>query len=99
MRRGSEVLWSPRSTRDLIDIWKYFARLGSPEFADALLTDIAAAVDRIAESPLAWQERSDLVRGVRGAPVHPYIIFYRIADGTPEIVRVLHERRNSPALL
>jgi plasmid stabilization system protein ParE len=32
--------------------------------------------------------------GLRFVLVHPYTLFYRVTDGTAEIVRVLHERRN-----
>jgi plasmid stabilization system protein ParE len=47
----------------------------------------------------AWRERTELMRGIHGVPVHPYTIFYRIADHSPEIVRVLHERRDTASIL
>jgi toxin ParE1/3/4 len=37
--------------------------------------------------------------GLRSTLVHPYVIFYRIKDETVQIVRVLHGRRNFPAIL
>jgi len=42
----SEVgaLWSPAAQQDLTDIWSYFAKLASPEIADALLMELNAAV-------------------------------------------------------
>lgn len=94
-----DALWSPAAQQDLIDIWSYFAKLASPEIADALVVDINAAVHLIVENPHAWRERTELMRGIHGVPVHPYTIFYRIADHSPEIVRVLHERRDTARIL
>jgi toxin ParE1/3/4 len=94
-----DVLWSPAAQQDLIDIWVYFAKLGSTEIADTLLTEINSAVGLIAENPHAWRERSELILGIHGLPVRPYTIFYRIAYRTPEIVRVLHERRDAARVL
>jgi toxin ParE1/3/4 len=94
-----DVLWSPAAQQDLIDIWVYFAKLASLEIADTLLTELNSAVALIAENPHAWRERSELIQGIHGVPVRPYTIFYRIADRTPEIVRVLHERRDAARVL
>ena len=99
MRPRNDLIWSPASQEDLRDIWKYFARLASPEVADSLLTEIHVAAERIAENPLAWRERTELKRGVHGLPLHPYTIFYRINKDAPEVVRVLHERRNTRRIL
>ena len=30
--------------------------------------------------------------------VHPYTLFYRVVDGSVEVVRVLHERRDFAAV-
>lgn len=92
-------LWSPAAQDDLIDIWGYFAKLASPEIADALLYELETTATLIAENPDAWRERNDLMRGIHAVPVHPYTIFYRIIDREPEIVRVLHERRDIVQIL
>jgi toxin ParE1/3/4 len=86
MRPRHDLIWSPASQEDLRDIWKYFARLASPEVAENLLTEIHVAADRIAENPLGSRERTELKRGIHGLPVHPYTIFYRIKNDTPEVV-------------
>jgi toxin ParE1/3/4 len=99
MRPSIDALWSPAARQDLIDIWSYFARLASPEVADALVTEITVATTLIVENPHGWCERTELMRGIHGVPVHPYMIFYRISDHMPEIVRVLHERRDSAKIL
>ncbi|MFZ3224218.1 MAG: type II toxin-antitoxin system RelE/ParE family toxin [Xanthobacteraceae bacterium] len=54
---------------------------------------------RRAPNPLGWRERTELLPGIHSFPVHPYTVFYRIADNVPEIVRVLHERRDAINIL
>jgi len=102
------ALWSPAAEQDLLGIWDYFARAAAPEVADNLLHEIKWATDRIVSvDPRMWRVRSDVMPHVRGglrsAPIHPYIIFYRI-NPTPErddieIIRVLHQERDLPTLL
>lgn len=99
MRPKIDALWSPAAKQDLIDIWVYFAELASLEIADGLVTEITLATALIAENPHGWRERPELMRGIHGVPVHPYMIFYRVVDNLPEIVRVLHERRDSSQIL
>jgi plasmid stabilization system protein ParE len=94
-----DALWSPAAQQDLIDIWGYFAKLASPEIADALVMELNATANLIVENPHAWRERTELMRGIHAVPVHPYTIFYRIADHSPEIVPVLHERRDTASIL
>ena len=108
--RDPQVLWSPASRQDLIDIWTYFARVASPEIADKLLREIDAAGNRIASvDPRMWRLRLDLIPdlpgGLRSAPVHPYAIFYRLTPPIKgehfdvEIIRVLHQQRDLPSIL
>jgi plasmid stabilization system protein ParE len=46
-----ELIWAAEARRDLIDIWKYFARTASPEIADKLLRDIRTAAERLRDHP------------------------------------------------
>jgi toxin ParE1/3/4 len=98
MRRTRRVVWAPRAKQDLLDIWRYYARVASPEIADNMLRRLAGASEAIARNPLARRARDDLVPELRSALVPPHTIFFRLADGDIEIVRVLHERRDFPAL-
>jgi toxin ParE1/3/4 len=43
--------------------------------------------------------RDDIRPGLRAVIVHPYAVFYRVGEGEVEVVRVLHQRRDLPALL
>jgi toxin ParE1/3/4 len=99
MRPTIEPIWSPAARQDLIDIWEYFLTLASPDIADGLVVELNDAAATIAENSHGWRERPDLLRGIHAFPVHPYTIFYRVNDNIPEIVRILHERRDTSHIL
>jgi toxin ParE1/3/4 len=92
------LVWAPAARNDLRDIWRYFVGVASPEIADRLLRDIQRAGERVRQRPLAWRARDEVMPGLRSILVHPYVIFYRFSEGTVEIVRVLHQRRNLAAV-
>jgi toxin ParE1/3/4 len=91
------VVWAPKSKRDLRDVWRYYERVASVEIADKLLREINEAGQRLADQAFMWRARDEVMPGLRSVLVHPYTIFYRVDDGTVEIVRVLHERRDFAA--
>lgn len=103
----NRIFWSPRAEQDLIEIREHFARVASPDVADRLLHEIGFATDHLATDPRMWRVRRDVMPdppgGLRSIPVHPYVVFYRIAPQSPEermdveIIRVLHQRRDLPA--
>ena len=92
------VFWAPRSKRDLREVWRYYARVASPEIADKLLREISTTGERLRERAHMWRVRDEILPGLRSVLVHPYTIFYRLNDGVVEIVRVLHERRDFTAV-
>lgn len=98
MPRARRVVWAPRARQDLLDVWRYYARVASPDIADNMLRNIERAAEAIARNPLARRSRDDLLPGLRSALVSPHTVFFRIQDGDVEIVRVLHQRRDFPAL-
>lgn len=99
MPRARRVVWAPRAKQDLLDIWRYYARVASPDLADNILRGIGQVGEAIGRNPLAWRVRDDLIPGLRSALVSPHTVFYRVRDHDIEIVRVLHERRDFPAVL
>jgi toxin ParE1/3/4 len=42
--------------------------------------------------------RDELVPGLRSVLAHPHVIFYRISSDMIEVARVLHQRRDLPAI-
>ena len=96
MAKLRALAWSPRARQDLRDIWRYYARIASPEIADGVLRDIVRGAERLTGNPLPGRTRNELREGLRSLLVHPYTLFYRIRDDEAQIVRVLHERRDFP---
>jgi toxin ParE1/3/4 len=97
-RAPKRVIWAPKAKQDLRGIWRYFARVASPDIADNLLRDIDRAAAGLDERSLQWRARDDVVPGLRSVRAHPYTVFYRVTDASVEIVRVLHGRRNFPTV-
>ena len=96
--RRRRVVWSPEADSDLLDIWAYYARVASPEIADNLLREIDRVGEGTGENPLLSRQRDELLPGLRSVIVRPHVIFFRIKDSAVEVVRVLHRRRDFPAL-
>lgn len=99
MQRARTLVWAPHAIHDLRAIWRYYARVASAELADRLLREIAAAATRLERDPLPGRDRDELRTGLRSLLVHPHTIFYRIHGDEAQVVRVLHERRDFPAIL
>ena len=66
--------------------------------ARSLLREIHRVATRVAASPLSWRARDELIPGLRSAVARPYTVFYRIRNEHIDIVRILHERRDFPAI-
>jgi toxin ParE1/3/4 len=98
-KAARRIVWAPKSKQDLLNVWRYFAHVASPEIADKLLHEIRLAAERLGERPLLGRPREEVLPGLRSVRVHPYAVFYRVTDASVEVVRVLHERRNFPAAL
>jgi toxin ParE1/3/4 len=81
-----------------LDIWAYYARVAPLEIADNLLREVDRVGERIGENPLLSRQRDELLPGLRSVIVRPQVIFFRIRDSALEVVRVLHGRRDLPAI-
>jgi toxin ParE1/3/4 len=98
MPAARRVVWAPKAEQDLLDIWRYYAHVASPDLADDHLRAIKRAGEHLSKQSLMWRRRDEVAPGLRSVRVHPHTIFYRIKGDVVEIARVLHERRNFPAL-
>jgi len=94
-----QLIWSPEAETDLLTIWGSGAAHFSPETADVHLRDIQRAAANLVEFPFAGVARDQLVAGIRSVVVYPTVVFYRIADASIDIVRVVDGRRNLAAIL
>jgi toxin ParE1/3/4 len=87
----------PEAERDLIAIWQHIAA-DNAEAADEFLDSLHRASQTLAENPRAGRARNDIARGFRYFPSENYLILYRLADESIEVVRYLHGARDITAL-
>jgi toxin ParE1/3/4 len=90
----SPILWSPEALSDIDGLWDYHARTAGSATADKVLREIAKVVAVIDDFPLAGRARDETRAGLRSLTASPHVIFYRLKDDQPEIVRVLDGRRD-----
>src|SRR6202008_4016257 len=90
----SPVIWSPEAIDDIDHLWDYYADVAGHAAADRLLREIARVVATINDFPFARRSRDEIRTGLRSLSAGSQIVFYRLKDERPEIVRVLDGRRD-----
>jgi toxin ParE1/3/4 len=93
----TRVTVTRRANADLLEIWRYVAE-DDARAADRLLDRIASQCRLLAEHPGMGPSRPDIAPTLRCFRVGNYLIFYRQAQDRAEIVRVVHDARDLPAL-
>lgn len=85
--------------RDLADIGDYIA-LDNPVRAASFIDEIEARFAEIAEQPMHYRLRDEVLPGVRAAPHGRYLIYFRSErNGDVLFLRVLHSARDQPGTL
>ena len=97
-KKRRRVVWTPTAKRDLRDVGRHYARVASLEIADQMVREIAETSERLADRALMWRARDEVAPGLRSVLRHPYVIFYRVNNGSVEVARVSHGRRNFSAV-
>lgn len=92
--RQRPAVWSPEAIADIDSIWNYYVRVAGPQTAAKFLHEIAAIVASIEQHPLIGRARDEIRPGLRSLAASPHVVFYRVATGTPQIVRVLDGRQD-----
>lgn len=90
----SRVIWSPEAVDDIDSLWEYYADTAGQVTADKLLREIAGVVATIDDFPFAGRSRDEIRTGLRSLAASLHVVFYRLKDGRPEIVRVLDGRQD-----
>jgi toxin ParE1/3/4 len=91
MRRLPYVI-TKKAVSDLEEIWFYTVEKWSIEQADRYHSLIFAEIDYICKNINTGKPMDHVRKGYRAAKVKSHLIFYRIANETVEIIRILHER-------
>jgi toxin ParE1/3/4 len=88
------IVWSADALTDLAEIWTYYAEAAGQWTADKIARDINEKCRFIEAYPFGGRARDEVRRGLRSIAETPYVVFYRVAEESTEIVRVLHGRRD-----
>jgi len=92
-----------KADQDVDDAIAYFAR-EAPHWVDSFIEELEAAYGRISEAPKTGSPRYATLLAIPGLRAHlvarfPYIIFYLEHPHVVDVVRVLHQHRDIPAIL
>jgi toxin ParE1/3/4 len=88
------ALWSPEALDDRERIWDYYVRVAGKHTAEKILREIAEVIALIEDHPFAGRARNEVRRGLRSFAAAPHVVFYRVVNDAPEIVRVLDGRQD-----
>lgn len=94
----SKVRFQPAAEADLDDIWLTIG-LNSPAAADRTVDAIYNRSMQLVDFPELGPERPEIADGLRSLVQGHYLILYRIAETSVEIVRVIHGARDLNTLL
>jgi toxin ParE1/3/4 len=101
----SEIIRRPSANRDLVAIYRHYAREAGFRVADRFFDEAEATFARLARMPrigTPYEPEEPLFADLRFFPVsryRAYLVFYRpIAEGI-EVYRVLHSARDIAGIL
>lgn len=88
------AIWAPEALDDIDLLWNYYAEVAGRPTADKIVREIAKVVKTIEDFPFAGRARDEIRTGLRSLAVTPQIVFYRLKNDRPEIVRILDGRQD-----
>jgi toxin ParE1/3/4 len=86
--------FAPAAIADTQEILSALVDKAGRPVAVAYFERFSATFDRIATFPASGAPRPSLGNKVRLAVGHPYVVIYRSSRDGPQVMRVLHGRRN-----
>lgn len=95
--KTEKVIISDQAILDLEEIWQHIGN-DNPVAADEQIDKIYGQCLLLQDNPEIGRRREELYNGLRSIVVSKYILFYRIKDEVPEIVRVLSGYRDIDSL-
>jgi len=88
------ALWSLEALDDREKIWEYYVQVAGRNTAEKVLREIAEVIALIEDHPFAGRARNEVRPGLRSLAATPHVVFYRVVNDTPELVRVLDGRQD-----
>ncbi|MGZ9144039.1 MAG: type II toxin-antitoxin system RelE/ParE family toxin [Candidatus Binatia bacterium] len=91
---GHTAVWSPEAIDDRERLWDHYVGVAGTRTAEKIFLKLADVILLIEDRPFAGRARNEIRPGLRSFAATPHIIFYRVVNDTPEIVRVLAGRQD-----
>lgn len=83
---------TPAATRDLSSIWDYTEQRWDIRQAETYVSEIRAAMERIAEDPDRGRACDEIREGYRRYAIGSHLVFYVVHQDSVDVVRILHQR-------
>lgn len=95
----AEYRLTPAAERDLEAIWNHTLRQWGAEQANRYIDILAAAFAELAQSPKTVPGCDQIRPGYRRRSVERHMIYFRITTYGIAVIRILHDRMDSPRYL
>src|SRR5712691_10794707 len=92
--RRRAAIWSPEALADRDGIWDYYVQVAGRNTAAKILRGIGEVIALIEDHPFAGRSRNEVRPGLHSFAAIPHVVFYRVVNDVPEIVRVLDGRQD-----
>jgi toxin ParE1/3/4 len=83
---------TPAAQRDLSSIWDYTQERWDQRQAEKYVTEIRAAMERIATDPDRGRSCEEIRAGYRRYAIGSHVVFYQAGTDTVSVIRILHQR-------
>jgi plasmid stabilization system protein ParE/SAM-dependent methyltransferase len=91
---GARLSGRPRRSATASGFGDDAVRVAGRHTAEKVLREIAEVIALIEDHPFAGRARNEVREGLRSFAAKPHVVFYRVVDDTPEVVRVLDGRQD-----
>lgn len=88
------AIWSPEAIADLDAIWSYYEGAAGRVAAEKVVRHLGELVATIEAHPFAGRARDELRPGVRSLAAKTHVLFYRVVNEIPEIMRIVDGRQD-----
>lgn len=95
----AEYRLTPAAERDLEGIWLYTAQQWSPGQADHYIDILTSTFSDLAQYPKTAPTCDQIRSGYRRRSIEQHMIYFRITTYGISIIRILHDRMDTPRKL
>lgn len=87
----NEYRLTPAARRDLSSIWDFTQEHWSTSQAETYVTEIRAAIERIAADPRRGRACGEVRAGYRRYRINSHTLFYVATASGVDVIRILHQ--------